>query len=101
MAERRDLMSQIGANKRRTVYLMVGFAVLITGAVVAFDLLFRFGAAVIIIAFVIAIGLVWASYFYSDRLAITAARAREADPHEFRQFHDLVEELCIGVGRAP
>ena len=61
MAERRDLMSQIGANKRRTVYLMVGFAVLITGAVVAFDLLFRFGAAFIIIAFVIAIGLVWAS----------------------------------------
>src|SRR3989440_10264548 len=98
MAERRDLMSQIGANKRRTVYLMVGFAVLITGAVVAFDLLFRFGAAFIVIAFVIAIGLVWASYFYSDRLAIAAARAREADPHEFRQFHDLVEELCIGVG---
>ncbi len=98
MAERRDLMSQIGANKRRTVYLMVGFAVLITGAVVAFDLLFRFGAAFIIVAFVIAIGLVWASYFYSDRLAIAAARAREADPHEFRQLHDLVEELCIGVG---
>jgi heat shock protein HtpX len=98
MAERRDLMSQIGANKRRTVYLMVGFAVLITGAVVAFDLLFRFGAGFIIVAFVIAIGLVWASYFYSDRLAIAAARAREADPHEFRQLHDLVEELCIGVG---
>src|SRR6266550_399512 len=62
------------------------------------DLLFRFGAAFIVIAFVSAIGLVWASYFYSDRLAIAAARAREADPHEFRQFHDLVEELCIGVG---
>ncbi len=59
MAERRDLMSQIGANKRRTVYLMVGFAVLITGAVVAFDLLFRFGAAFIVIAFVTSLPSVW------------------------------------------
>src|SRR5215471_4561485 len=91
-------MSQIGANKRRTVYLMVGFAVLITGAVVAFDLLFQFGPLFILVAFFIAIGLIWASYFYSDRLAIAAARAREADPHEFQQLHDVVEELCIGVG---
>jgi heat shock protein HtpX len=97
MAQRRDLVSQIGANKRRTVYLMVGFALLITGAVVAFDLVFGFGPAFIIIAFVIAICLVWASYFYSDQLAIAAARAREADPQEFRQLHDVVEELCIGV----
>jgi len=37
---------------------------------VAFDLLFRFGAAFIVVAFVIAIGLVWASSFYSDRLPV-------------------------------
>ncbi len=98
MAERRDLVAQIRANRRRTVYLMAGFAILITGAVVAFDLAFRFGPAFIIIAFVVALALVWGSYFYSDKLAISAARAREADPQEFRQLHDIVEELCIGVG---
>src|SRR5713226_6202622 len=98
MAERRDLVAQIGANKRRTVYLMGGFAILITGAVVAFDLAFRFGPAFIVIAFVVALALVWGSYFYSDKLAISAARAVEADPQEYRQLHDVVEELCIGVG---
>jgi heat shock protein HtpX len=98
VAERRDLVAQIAANKRRTVYLMAGFAILITGAVVAFDIVFRFGPAFIVIAFVLALILVWASYFYSDKLAIAAARAREADPQEFRQLHDVVEELCIGVG---
>ena len=98
MAERKDLVAQIGANKRRTVYLMAGFAVIITGAVVAFDIVFRFGPAFIVIAFVLALILVWTSYFYSDKLAIAAARAREADPQEFRQLHDVVEELCIGVG---
>jgi len=80
------------------VYLMAGFAVIITGAVVAFDIVFRFGPAFIVIAFVLALILVWTSYFYSDKLAIAAARAREADPQEFRQLHDVVEELCIGVG---
>jgi len=98
VAERKDLVAQIGANKRRTVYLMAGFAVIITGAVVAFDIVFRFGPAFIVIAFVLALILVWTSYFYSDKLAIAAARAREADPQEFRQLHDVVEELCIGVG---
>ena len=98
MAERKDLVAQIGANKRRTVYLMAGFAIVITGAVVAFDLIFRFGPTFIVIAFVLALIFVWGSYFYSDRLAIAAAHAREADPQEFRQLHDIVEELCIGVG---
>lgn len=97
MAERQDLVAQIRSNKRRTVYLMSGFAILITGVVVAFDVVFRYGPAFIVIAFVIALILVWGSYFYSDRLTIAASRAREADPNEYRQLHDVVEELCIGV----
>jgi heat shock protein HtpX len=77
---------------------MAGFAILITGAMVAFDLAFRFGPAFIVIAFIVALALIWTSYFYSDRLTIAAARAQEADPNEYRQLHDIVEELCIGVG---
>lgn len=69
MAQRRDLLSQIGANKRRNVYLLVGFAVLITGAWPSICSSGS-GAAFIVVAFVIAIGLVWASYFYSDRLPV-------------------------------
>ncbi|HSO96139.1 MAG TPA: M48 family metalloprotease [Acidimicrobiia bacterium] len=98
MAERKDLVAQIAANKRRTVYLMSGFAIVITGAVVAFDVVFQFGPAFIVIAFVLALIFVWGSYFYSDKLAIAAARAKEADPQEYQQLHDIVEELCIGVG---
>ncbi len=98
MAKRHDLVAQIRGNKERTVFLMAGFAILITGAVVAFDLAFRFGPAFIVIAFVVALALVWGSYFYSDKLTIAAARGREADPNEYRQLHDIVEELCIGAG---
>jgi heat shock protein HtpX len=98
VAKRHDLVAQIGANKRRTAYLMIGFAVLVTGVVVAFDLAFRFGPGFIVVAFILAMAFVWWSYFYSDRIAIAAARAQEADPNEYRQLHDVVEELCIGVG---
>lgn len=37
-------------------------------------------------------------YFYSDKLAIASAHAREADPDSYRELYNLVEGLCIGVG---
>ena len=50
------------------------------------------------IAFVIAIGLAWASYFNSDKIAIAASRAKPADEAEYRRYHNLVEGLCIAAG---
>jgi heat shock protein HtpX len=98
MPERKDLVQQIAANKRRTVYLMAGFTILITGAVAAFSFAFAGGPVFVVIAIVIALVMVWGGYFYSDRVAISAARARPAEPDQYRQLHDIVEELCIGVG---
>lgn len=97
-AERRDLLSQIAANKRRTLYVMAGFTLLITGIAAVFDLAFAGGPVFIAIAIVAALAMVWAGYFYSDKLAIAAARAREADPDQYRQLHNIVEELCLSVG---
>lgn len=98
MTERKDLLAQIGANKRRTVYVMAGFAVLITGVVAVFDVAFAGGPVFIAMAIVVVLAMVWASYFYSDKLAIAAAHAREADPEQYRQLHNIIEELCLGVG---
>ncbi|MEO5680744.1 MAG: M48 family metallopeptidase [Acidimicrobiales bacterium] len=98
MAERRDLWAQVAANKRRTVYLMAGFAVLITGVVAAFDLAFAGGPVLVAVAVVVVVAMVWGSYFYSDKLAIAAAHARPADPAQYRQLHNIVEELCLASG---
>ncbi len=98
MAERHDLLAQIAANKRRTVYVMAGFALLITAVVAVFDLAFAGGPVFIAIAIVVVLAMVWASYFYSDKLAIAASHAREADPDHYRQLHNIVEGLCLGVG---
>lgn len=98
MTERHDLRAQIAANKRRTVYVMAGFTLLVTGAVAAFNVVFTAGPVFVAIALVVALGMVWGGYFYSDRLAVAAAHGREAGREEHRQLHNIVEGLCLGAG---
>ncbi len=98
MAKRKDLVAQISANKRRTAYLMAGFVLLIVGVVAAFDIAFAYGPIFVVIAVIVALCLVWGSYFYSDRLAISAAQAVPADRAQYPQLYDVIEALCIGVG---
>ena len=98
MNERHDLLAQVAANKRRTIYIMAGFTLFVVAVVAAFDLAFAGGPAFIAIAIVVALAMVWTGYYYSDRLAIAAAHGVEAGPTEYPQLHNLVEELCLGVG---
>ena len=98
MATRHDLVSQIAANKRRTVYVIAGFTLFVTAVVAVFDLAFAGGPVFIAIAVIVALVMVWSGYFYSDKLAIAAAHGTEADPDEYRQLHNIVEGLCLGVG---
>ena len=51
-----------------------------------------------VVAIVIAIAMAWGSYFYSDRVALAASRAKPADGPEYRRYHNLVEGLCIAAG---
>jgi heat shock protein HtpX len=89
---------QIARNKRRTFLMLFGFVALITIVATAIVLLFGGGWIGAVIAFVIAIGLAWASYFNSDKIAIAASRAQPADEAEYRRYHNLVEGLCIAAG---
>ena len=80
MAARHDLLAQIGANRRRTIYLMAGFTIFVAGVAAVFDLALAGGPIVLAVAIVVALAMVWTGYFYSDRVAIAVARARPADP---------------------
>ena len=98
MAARHDLLAQIGANRRRTIYLMAGFTIFVVAVAAVFNLALAGGPIVLAVAIVVALAMVWGGYFYSDRVAIAAARGRPADPAEYPRLHNLVEELCLGVG---
>jgi heat shock protein HtpX len=77
---------------------MAGFTVFVVAAVGAFDLAFAGGPIFIAVAVLAALVMVWGGYYNSDKVAIAAAHGREADPADYRQLHNLVEGLCIGVG---
>jgi heat shock protein HtpX len=89
---------EIARNKRRTILLLAAFALLIAIVVVAFNFLLGFGVVGFAIAIVVAIALAWGSYWYSDRIALAATRAKPADGPEYRRYHNLIEGLCIAAG---
>ena len=92
------MYEQISRNKRRTFVLLFVFVVLIGLVAAAIDVLVGFGGIFLAIAIVIAIVMAWGSYFYSDKVALAASRARPADGPEYRRYHNLVEGLCIAAG---
>jgi heat shock protein HtpX len=71
---------------------------LIVLAGLAFDLLLGGGTVGVAIAFVFAFGMAFVSYFYSDKVALAASRAKPADGPEYQRYHNLVEGLCIAAG---
>jgi heat shock protein HtpX len=89
---------EIARNKRRTILLLAAFALLIAIVVVAFNFLLGYGVVGFAIAIAVAIALAWGSYWYSDRIALAATRAKPADGPEYRRYHNLVEGLCIAAG---
>jgi heat shock protein HtpX len=92
------MYEQIARNKRRTIVMLAAFVLLIALVAVALGILFRAGIAIVPIAIVIAIALAWTSYFYSDKVALAASRAKPADGPEYRRYHNLVEGLIIAAG---
>jgi heat shock protein HtpX len=89
---------QIAKNKRRTFVLLFFFVALIAGAALAFNFLLGFGAIGVGFAIALAIVMAWGSYYYSDRVALAASRARPAEGPEYQRYHNLVEGLCIAAG---
>jgi heat shock protein HtpX len=96
---RTDFYREIRRNKWRTALILGSFVVMIVVVGAALDFLIGSGSGVlIVVAFVIAFGMAFFSYFYSDRIALAAARAKPADGPEYRRYHNLVEGLCIAAG---
>ena len=92
------MYEQIAKNKRRTFVLLFFFVVLIAAAALAFNFLLGFGAIGVAVAIVFAIAMAWGSYYYSDRVALAASRAKPAEGPEYQRYHNLVEGLCIAAG---
>ena len=72
--------------------LLVGLVAL------AFNVLLGYGVVGVVIAFLVAGGMAFASWWKSDEVALRLSRAHPADPTTYARLHNLVEGLCIATG---
>lgn len=93
-----DFRALQSRNRWATRGLVAGSFVLLASvaaivAIVAFG-----GLLAALVAIALAAMTSFASYRASDTLALRATGARPADPEEFRQLHNVVEEMAIAAG---
>ena len=92
--------SEIAKNKRSS-YLLVGIVLVVLLALV-YSIGFVLGGDylwfIIIFGTIIAIAYVVGGYYKSADLAIAASNAKKASGPEYRQYHNIVEGLCLASG---
>jgi heat shock protein HtpX len=71
--------------------VFVAFIAALVGILIAFKL---GSSAIIFFAVVLGVGMAFGSLFYSDRIALATAGAREASPQQAPQLHAIVDRLC-------
>jgi len=88
------------ANRVRTAVLLVSFVfiVVVLAYFVGEYLAGGSGVAIVPIAFLIAVGSAWVSYFAGDKLILAQSRARELGPDEEKVLRDITETLAVGLG---
>jgi heat shock protein HtpX len=100
MAERISFYDQIARNKRSSILLigLVGavLVALIYSIARAFSELDAFVILIMAIIFTTIYSLV--SYYSSDKIALASVGAIKANPHQHKQFYDIVEGLTLASG---
>lgn len=92
------MYEQIASNKRKSVFLIFFFLVLIFGLSWVFAELFAFGQYAYILAIVIAVGMTFVSYFASDKIALAVSRAKPIEKKDYPHLYNVVEGLTIAAG---
>ena len=96
--ERIDFADLVAKNRRWTWVLLGASFVLL--AVVSLTVSAYVGGGWVgaIAGFAVAAALTFASYASSDKIALSATRAHEADPNQYPQLHNLVEQMALAAG---
>jgi len=96
--ERRNLYQLIGANKAKTFFFIIGFSLLLGLVGYALGWYFRWGTGIYVLFGLFIVGYNLILYYNSDKLALAVNGAKPADPAEFQQLHNVVEEVAIAAG---
>jgi len=98
--ERLNFHDEIKKNKIYSgLLILIVFAVLFALAYVIMRI-FSPGSFffIMIVAIVISLLYIVIGYYNSAKIAVASVNAKEASTSEYRQYHDLVEGLCLASG---
>ncbi|HEY4519641.1 MAG TPA: M48 family metallopeptidase [Candidatus Paceibacterota bacterium] len=92
-----NIYNERGKNIRRTWLLMVGFLVFIIG--LGYFISWYMGESwILYMAVIFSFGMNITAYWFSDKIALSATRAHEADGVKYLELHRTVENLAITAG---
>ena len=93
-----NLYDRSASNVRGSLGLMLVFAGLAFAVGWAVGVYLQAGWGPSVVMLVVALVMVWGSYFASDGIALGMARAREAQENDFTQLHNVVEGISLAAG---
>jgi heat shock protein HtpX len=95
-----DFRDQVARNKRKSYFLIaIIFVVIIAlGYVITLATDPGYFFIIMIIATLFSVIYIWASYYNSHKIAIASVGAMEAKREEYKDYHSLVEGLCLASG---
>lgn len=97
------MYKEVRSNQRKTWFLITFFLVFIIGLGFLFSRVYPDYNFILPLAVILAVGSSWFSYFYSDKIVLRLAGARQIKPEDFSytQYHHifrLTENLSITAG---
>ena len=91
------MYKQIAENKRRTIYIIIGF-VLMIGAIAGIFAYVYGDWKIAVWTLIIAIAYAVFQYFYAGSLAVMMTGAKEIEKKDNPRFYNIVENLSITTG---
>lgn len=91
------MYSQIASNKRRSIFLVIGFVALVAGLDYIMAKAFN-QPALFYPILIVAIIYAFVTYFFSAKIALTMSGAREVEKKDAPELYRLVENLSIAAG---
>jgi len=89
-----NVYEQIDANKRRSFFIILLFVAFVSAFGYFFSYLYGYDWTYLLLALVISFGGSFVSFYYSDSIALSLARAKPADKNHYRSYIAVVENLA-------
>lgn len=90
-----NVYEQVDSNKRKSLYIIVGFIIFVTATIYIFSRVLGFGPEMIGVALIFSGITGFTSYYFSDSIILTISGARPANKQKDFVYFTVVENLAM------